>query len=140
VKAISVCQPWAWLIVAGDKPIENRTWFTRYRGFILIHAGKSRSHMTKSGLDAAFLTDAAPLLAFGAIIGMCEVVDCVHITHPRIRGMAYAEGPWCWLLKNRVHFGKPIPWRGQPGIFEVPNGVVDGVTVFAARGDAGGVA
>ena len=38
VKIISVRQPWAWLIVAGHKDIENRTWRTSYRGRLLIHA------------------------------------------------------------------------------------------------------
>ena len=40
MKALSVRQPWAWAIVAGWKPIENRTWATDYRGPLLIHAGR----------------------------------------------------------------------------------------------------
>lgn len=40
MKALSIRQPWAWLIVNGYKSIENRTWNTRIRGTILIHAGK----------------------------------------------------------------------------------------------------
>jgi hypothetical protein len=32
MKTLSVRQPYAWLIVAGFKPIENRTWRTTYRG------------------------------------------------------------------------------------------------------------
>jgi hypothetical protein len=39
-KALSIRQPWAHLIVAGIKQIENRTWTTRYRGPLLIHAGQ----------------------------------------------------------------------------------------------------
>ena len=41
MKAISIRQPWAWLIVHGYKDVENRTWATKYRGPILIHAGKT---------------------------------------------------------------------------------------------------
>jgi hypothetical protein len=37
--SLSIRQPWAWLIVQGHKPIENRTWPTTYRGPLLIHAG-----------------------------------------------------------------------------------------------------
>lgn len=40
MKALSIRQPWARLIVNGHKDIENRDWDTRYRGFLLIHAGK----------------------------------------------------------------------------------------------------
>ena len=32
MKILSVRQPWAWLIVAGHKDIENRKWRTSYRG------------------------------------------------------------------------------------------------------------
>ena len=40
MKALSVNQPWAWLIVKGYKPLENRDWDTKYRCRIMIHAGK----------------------------------------------------------------------------------------------------
>ena len=41
MKVLSVRQPWAWLIVAGYKDIENRTWSTPYRGELAIHASSS---------------------------------------------------------------------------------------------------
>lgn len=40
MKAISIRQPWAWLIVHGAKVVENRSWATSYRGPLLIHAAK----------------------------------------------------------------------------------------------------
>lgn len=40
MRAISIMQPWAWLIVNGHKSIENRSWRCHVRGPILIHAGK----------------------------------------------------------------------------------------------------
>ena len=40
MKALSIKQPWAWLIVNGYKDIENRTWKTNYRGTFLVHASK----------------------------------------------------------------------------------------------------
>lgn len=40
MKALSIRQPWAWAIVNAGKRVENRTWETRYRGPILIHAAK----------------------------------------------------------------------------------------------------
>jgi hypothetical protein len=39
-KAISIRQPWAWLIVNGFKDVENRSWKTKYRGPVLVHAGR----------------------------------------------------------------------------------------------------
>jgi hypothetical protein len=41
LKAISIRQPWAWLIVNGYKDIENRIWAAKLRGPVLIHAGQS---------------------------------------------------------------------------------------------------
>ncbi len=40
MKALSIRQPWAWLIANGYKDIENRSWRTNFRGEFLIHAGK----------------------------------------------------------------------------------------------------
>lgn len=39
MKAITIKQPWATLIAKGYKEYEFRTWKTKYRGDILIHAG-----------------------------------------------------------------------------------------------------
>lgn len=38
--ALSLRQPWAWLVVHGGKNIENRRWNTHRRGYFLIHAAK----------------------------------------------------------------------------------------------------
>ena len=43
MKAVTVKQPWAGLIMAGMKDIENRTWETEYRGKLLIHASSKYS-------------------------------------------------------------------------------------------------
>lgn len=40
MKVISLLQPWATLAVIGQKKIETRSWSTKYRGPLLIHASK----------------------------------------------------------------------------------------------------
>jgi len=46
MKILSVKQPWAWLFFAPElaaekrKDVENRIWYTNYRGPLLIHASK----------------------------------------------------------------------------------------------------
>lgn len=50
--ALSIRQPWAWLIIHGGKDIENRTWPTRFRGRVAVHAGKG---MTRDEYEAAML-------------------------------------------------------------------------------------
>ena len=63
MKALSIRQPWAWLIVNGFKDIENRTWPTKFRGRVLVHASKG---MTRDEYDdvADFLEPSIPLPRF----------------------------------------------------------------------------
>ena len=44
MKALSIRQPWAWMILYAGKDIENREWPTRFRGRVLIHASKGMTH------------------------------------------------------------------------------------------------
>lgn len=111
IKALSIMQPWAWLIVAGHKDIENRTWPTSYRGPVLIHAGKRA--------DAHFMppywewSDITPPCDFdlGGIIGEAEIIDCV-----RDSLSPWFHGPYGFVLDNM----RPLPFqpcRGQLGFF-----------------------
>lgn len=49
---LSVQQPWAWAILAGRKPVENRTWLTRHRGLLAIHASRSTTALDATPLEA----------------------------------------------------------------------------------------
>ncbi|MHC4404130.1 MAG: ASCH domain-containing protein [Planctomycetota bacterium] len=49
MKALTICQPWAWAIIHGPKPVENRGWATKYRGPLAIHAGQSRGRPLRPG-------------------------------------------------------------------------------------------
>jgi hypothetical protein len=112
MKALTVCQPWAWALIYGPKRIENRTWHTTYRGPLLIHAGKSVDWLC----DA--LNDGTPVprrdLVFGAIIGVVDLVACVRPDrHPHD---PFAEGPWCWVTTHPRPIA-PIYCRGAQGLW-----------------------
>lgn len=113
MKALTICQPYAELIARGLKPIENRTWPTRYRGQLLIHAGKSREWMDDGD------TDVYPDMVFGAIIAIAELIHCVRLEHlpPKLSGHEHANGPWCWILAH-VQRIEPIPARGAQGLWD----------------------
>lgn len=141
MKAITICQPYAHLIVIGKKWVENRTWPTSFRGQLLIHAGKS-----KDWLEADFSTMAGypaklqygePLqdMAFGAIVGVAEMTACLArktieayaAKDPRWKPLAdheHTEGPWCFVMRNVHRFADPIPYRGELGFFDVPDELV----------------
>ena len=117
MKALSIRQPWAWLIVNGYKDIENRTWSTDFRGRVYVHTGRKiksgdfpeqRDYITESGI---ILPEEPPL---GAIVGEVTITDCVD----------YSSSPWfCgphgFLLTSPVAYENPIPYRGNLRFFEV---------------------
>lgn len=114
MKAITICQPFAHWIITGEKLIENRTWETSYRGPLLIHAGVSRKFLLEE--------DDVESMTFGAIIGICELVDCVPLR--KVKKRPHAEGPFCFLLDNVHQFPDPIPYRGQLNIYNVDESIV----------------
>lgn len=128
MKAITICQPYAWLITLPEtdprhKRIENRTWPTSYRGPILIHAGKSRAWLD-SWHDITPAESAA--LIFGALVAVADLVACLdlpHVNYPAqarfnwIRHHRHAEGPWFWVLEN-IRPVLPVPCAGAQGLWE----------------------
>lgn len=89
MKAISLLQPWASLVVMGAKKIETRSWNTKYRGELLIHAsaGKTKEGRNLAKYNSDFYDalkteyDVFGLydLPFGAIIGKVNLIDTVLI-------------------------------------------------------------
>ena len=47
VRALTIRQPWASLIALGVKTIETRSWSTKYRGPLLVHAGLWDPHKNR---------------------------------------------------------------------------------------------
>ena len=130
MKALSIHQPWAWAILQAGKTIENRTWQTRHRGPLLIHASKSRASYDREKLldwRALYGVDLPPWeeLITGAVVGVVDVVDCVSPTSSRaIRLNPWTEGPVCWVLANPRPLPQPVPFRGAQLLFEVPDGLL----------------
>lgn len=122
MKALTICQPYAEMIVRGDKRVENRTWPTKYRGPLYIHAGKNKQWLDDGDLENF------PNMAFGAVIATVNLVDCIHIDaipsvhldkkYPWLRNHEHVSGPWCWILDRVTPIG-PWPYRGAQGLFEI---------------------
>jgi ASCH domain len=116
--ALSIQQPWAWLIVNGLKPVENRDWPTKARGWIGIHAGKKFDHDGYAWVRAEFpqielprFGDDALGFGLGGIVGRARLIDCVE-DH---------DSPW---FVGRYGFvfasAEPLPFRacrGMLGLF-----------------------
>lgn len=77
--ALSIKQPWASLIVSGRKSIEIRSWPTRLRGRILIHAARVPDSREEAWKWVS--KEVQPLTQFGGgIIGEAYLRDC--LTYP----------------------------------------------------------
>lgn len=114
MKALSVRQPWAWAIVAGLKPVENRTWQTNYRGPLLIHAGRRDDPDGFRFLESHGIATPEDLLR-GGMIGRVELID-IATKHPSIWAQ---PGCFNWLLANALQ--TPFrSMRGRLGLFEAP--------------------
>lgn len=116
---LTICQPYAHLIVLGEKPIENRTWFTSYRGDLLIHAGKSKAWLDEDDRNLY------PEMVFGAAVGVAQLVACLKLdaTWPErwahLQDHEHANGPFCWVLEHVRRFDRPVPCSGSQGLWRI---------------------
>lgn len=129
MKALTICQPYAALIVIGEKLVENREWPTNYRGRLLIHAGKSRQWLDDED-EQDFAKRGDPLV-FGAAVGEARLADVLHIDriqrgeydakYPWLREHLHAHGTWCWVLQDVMRYALPRPWKGAQGLWDFPD-------------------
>jgi len=121
MKCLSVCQPFAELIVQGKKTIELRKWNTEFRGEFLVHAPQ------KIRLDDCKRLKIKSNLTVGAIIGKVELIDvkeyenAVQIKIDSKKHLASNDGSgskYGFILQNPKQLRIPIPCNGQLNFFE----------------------
>ena len=111
MKALTILQPWASLIACGAKKIETRSWPTKYRGPLAIHAGKvmpdefadlacGNPLFRKTLLDAGILMSFVNM-PFGSVIAIADLVDCREIYGRTCVGNE--QKPIGALLRNDAH-------------------------------------
>jgi gamma-glutamylcyclotransferase (GGCT)/AIG2-like uncharacterized protein YtfP len=128
MRALSIRQPWASLILAGLKKIETRSTTTHRRGRVFLHAAATmgpseREAAIREGLDP----DALPR---GVIVGTVDIVDSVPVTEldvsdgERRRG-DYRPGRWGWMLTNVRKLATPVPAKGALSFWRVPKAAAE---------------
>lgn len=117
MKALSIRQPWAWLIVNGFKDVENRNWYNiKHRGLTLIHASK-----TFDMEGYCWVQDYFPLISMphpndfdkGGIVGAAKLLSCVNEHSSK-----WFFGKWGFVFEGAYK----LPFmecRGRLGFFEV---------------------
>lgn len=118
MKALSIRQPWAWLIVNGHKDIENRSWATKFRGPILIHASKGMTSAEYNdayhfALEVGIKIPTINDLERGGIVGMATITGCND----------NSLSPWFFgKFGFELAGAKPLPflpYKGQLGFFDI---------------------
>lgn len=127
MKAISVRQPWAWLLFHG-KPVENRDWWTGYRGLLAIHAAKGMTRCEyDDALDFVYRFN-APLakiipsrsdLVYGAVIGSVTQSGCVT-EHPSL----FFQGKFGHVYESALLLPAPMACRGALSLWDCPEDIV----------------
>ena len=124
IKALSIKQPYPHHIFHDGKDVENRDWATRGRGWIIVHAGVS-----KTELDMGDPHEAA--MPRGGVVGMMKITDCVQAMESR-----WFFGKYGFVIGEAF----PLPLiacKGQLGFFVPPADILPEVAK-AIRARAGG--
>ncbi len=129
MKALSIRQPWADLIVQGKKTLELRSWMVGYRGPLAIHASQTvdREACQAQGLNP-------DQVSTGAIIGVVDLVSIIvlddaafesrrseHLASDRFK----TSPLYGWQVTNPRMLSQPCPVRGRMGLFSVPDACLE---------------
>lgn len=118
VPAISVRQPWAELIMRGEKSIELRSWTTDYRGQLWLHTGRvgNPDLEEKLGLPKLFKGGYVGAIVLAAIVPMDEERwESWYARH--LDPGTYRPGMYAWVVSSPQRFKEPIPGPGQLNLF-----------------------
>lgn len=121
LKVLTLRQPWATLVAEGIKKYEFRSWKTKYRGKVLIHAG--------AGIDKEDIKKYENMnLEFPSkkIMAIAEIEDCLELDEQLNKkiieenNIAYGNKirtGYAWKLKNvkKINYDKKI--NGQLGLW-----------------------
>jgi hypothetical protein len=130
MKALSLIQPWASLIACGAKRYETRSWSTRHRGPLAIHASNRRptddiDEDLRRIVAAAFGPDWLMTLPRGVVLATCRLADCrpTAAVYPTIDAREracgnYDVGRFAFRLDDLQRCEPPVRARGALGLWE----------------------
>ncbi len=132
MKAITIWQPYATAIAVGLKHFETRSWPTRHRGPLAIHAAKKPiseddydqllGHLSRYGRNR--MPDYSKL-PFGSVIATVELRECLKMDSElvdRASGNERVLGDWrrgryAWRISNVRSLKRPVSARGLQGLW-----------------------
>lgn len=139
MKGFTLTEPWASLVAWGYKNIETRSWNTKYRGPLAIHAAKS-DKVVKHLESVKIMFDRAGLkmpdwwprkpkdYPLGKIVAICKLEACVrmdlnlcaNVKQQEMAFGAWEPKRWAWYLNAVRRISDGIPCKGALSVWEVP--------------------
>jgi hypothetical protein len=129
IKAITIKQPWANLIVMGIKDIENRSWVRKNyndvcKNWLLVHSSskpESKNKLKKVKSSIKDQLNKVDINSFpnSAIIGMMHIHNIGKLSDS-VNPTLWAEGPNCWYIDSVIQFDTPIISSGSLGQWSPP--------------------
>lgn len=143
MRGLSLTQPWATLVAIGAKRIETRSWWTEYRGPLVIHAAKAFPRVARAFADTSrfiipLRTEIEALYGqaswpLGAIVAMAEldeIVPMAYLTDISAQERAfgdYSPGRFAWRLTDVRPLREPILATGALGVWTVSSAIAEQV-------------
>jgi hypothetical protein len=130
MKALTIRQPWAWAIINADKDIENRSWPTRFRGTLAVHAAvtlprydyedsiEELNDILLTTRNSKIKIPTFDELVRGAILGTVAIIDCVEDSES-----PWFQGDYGFVLANPKQLPKPIPCKGALNFWNIPENI-----------------
>ena len=115
VRALSIRQPWVEAILSAAKTVENRTWTTPWRGWLVIHAAQRWDAAGQHALDLLGHPVDRDHAATGCYLGAVELVD-VHADTGCCRPWGQPQ-QFHWQLRHPHRFAASVTGPGRLGLF-----------------------
>lgn len=120
MKAISLWQPWATGMALGLKRVETRSWWTKHRGLLAIHAAQ------REDKDATARLLGGRRVVAGAVVAIVDLIDCIEMTPMDVRLVDAAEKEWgdwragrfAWKTRLIVALEPAVTWPGHQGLWD----------------------
>jgi hypothetical protein len=121
MKALSIKQPWAQLIIMGAKDVENRSRPTSFRGRFAVHVSLKRASYEDVAVEAIPPDLREPVrwawernASAGRVIGTVELIDCIQDSN----SIWAIDDHWQWVLRDPRLYSRSRPAKGKLGLWE----------------------
>lgn len=131
LRGLTIRQPWASLIAGGHKRVETRSWSTKHRGVVAIHAGlgfpKLERQLAETERALGRLPARIPRGAIVAVARVAKVIDAIEAAS-QVSALErhlgdFRAGRHAWFLEDVRVLEEPIPCKGALSLWRIPDDV-----------------